>query len=1107
MTFLLSLFTSPAYIDLPQSLVGRLIVGVFWVLGVALLVLFLRRWRAFHRSRTTRFWGILAILAVLVPLTSLFIGLRLAARGALPPPGIPIDRLGPAMMVFIAVPWTLAGGFLGIVPAAALAGFSGLLLGLWDTHNPFTPLEFAFLGILFSAAINQRYRTRSYVLLRHPLFTSLLIAAFYPLIALVSASLIADGPLAIRLDYAIARLGAASLSVGIPLLVAGLFSEVVAASFPGAWGRIGLLLPSPAEKSLQARFLYGTAPLAFILTVLLMVGDWVVAGAAARQILRDRMADAARLASEGVPFFLEAGQNLIAQLSSDPRLYTSDPDDLIGVLAQDLRSVPFFTQLFILDEVGNPLAGYPIENYASAQPPPEEQMGIQLSLAGVPYQIYTVPPDSDDKASKVSFVAAIRDENESVRGVLIGRTELDVNPFTKPIIASLSSLAGSDGEGILLDEDGRILYHSNPALLMAVYTGRTAEGPEFYNDTAPDGTRRLVYYQPALGRPWAVVLTVPARRTQQIALNIAGPLLGMIVLLAIFSVLLLRFGLRVVTASLKRLAVQAGVIAQGQLDTPISFNGEDEVGQLGRAFEQMRLSLKARLDELNRLLLVSQGVAYSLEMDQAVKPLLEASLSSGASSARVVLAPETVPDLEGSPVSPTVYAIGSAGETYAYLDDQILELTRNQERVVMHSLARPRLINFKADDLRPQALMALPLRHENQYYGALWTAYDQSHKFGEEEIRFQVTLAGQAALAAANARLYMNAEIGRQRLAAILASTPDPVLVTDQQNRLLLSNPAAWRALGLGVEWEEGQPIERAVSEIPLLELIHSSDDKRSVEVTLPDGRVYYATASSVIADGIRVGRVCILRDITYFKELDSLKSEFVSTVSHDLRSPLTLMRGYATMLEMVGELNEQQAGYVRKIVTSVESMTKLVGNLLDLGRIEAGIDLQLEMIHVQDVIERVIGALQLQATQKRVQLVNEVVRQVVPVIEADQALLQQALHNLVDNAIKYTESGGKVSVRVRTKVGVASEPDYLVIEVQDNGIGIAPVDQPRLFEKFFRGAQEGGKKQGGSGLGLAIVKSIAERHGGKVWMESQLGRGSTFYLSIPFRQRKGDLT
>jgi two-component system, OmpR family, phosphate regulon sensor histidine kinase PhoR len=214
------------------------------------------------------------------------------------------------------------------------------------------------------------------------------------------------------------------------------------------------------------------------------------------------------------------------------------------------------------------------------------------------------------------------------------------------------------------------------------------------------------------------------------------------------------------------------------------------------------------------------------------------------------------------------------------------------------------------------------------------------------------------------------------------------------------------------------------------------------------------------------------------------------------LRSPLTLMRGYATMLEMVGELNEKQADYVRKMVSGVESMTKLVSNLLDLGRIEAGVDLQVEVVPVQDLVERVTGALQLQATQKRVTLVTEI-QQGVSMIEADQALLQQALHNLVDNAIKFTEPGKKVTVRVSPSV------DSLIFAVEDTGIGIAPVDIPRLFEKFYRVTQQGEKKQSGSGLGLAIVKSIVERHGGKVWVESLLGKGSTFYMSIPLRQKK----
>lgn len=200
-------------------------------------------------------------------------------------------------------------------------------------------------------------------------------------------------------------------------------------------------------------------------------------------------------------------------------------------------------------------------------------------------------------------------------------------------------------------------------------------------------------------------------------------------------------------------------------------------------------------------------------------------------------------------------------------------------------------------------------------------------------------------------------------------------------------------------------------------------------------------------------------------------------------------------MLEMVGELNEQQQGYVRKIVLGVEGMAHLVNNLLDLGRIEAGVGLQLEVVPVQALVERVVSSLQVQATQKRVQLTQEIVPQTVAMIEVDQALVQQGLHNLVENAIKYTERGGQVRVRV------SSEHDSLTFEVRDTGIGISPVDQPRLFEKFYRGARQGMKKQQGSGLGLAIVKSIAERHGGKVWVESQLGKGSTFYLTLPVRQ------
>jgi signal transduction histidine kinase len=342
-------------------------------------------------------------------------------------------------------------------------------------------------------------------------------------------------------------------------------------------------------------------------------------------------------------------------------------------------------------------------------------------------------------------------------------------------------------------------------------------------------------------------------------------------------------------------------------------------------------------------------------------------------------------------------------------------------------------------------------------------------------------------------------EISRQRLAAILASTSDPVLVTDQENRLILANPAAKLALGEITGPTDVGPTGHLINQKELRGLLQELESgKKSAELVLPDGKVYYATASAVIADGRPVGRVCVLRDVTHFKELDALKSDFVSTVSHDLRSPLTLMRGYATMLDTIGELNDQQKSYISRILAGVDGMTRLVNNLLDLGRIEAGVGLQVEQVAVMEVVDGAVDAFQVQASRKNIQLAVEAAPDLPRLIEADRALLQQALNNLVENAIKYTLENGEVRLRVMT------HPEVLQFEVQDNGIGIAPEDLPRLFEKFYRGSQREALTQRGSGLGLAIVRSIAERHGGKVWVESVLEQGSTFCLLIPFTQPDG---
>ncbi len=1094
MTFLGTLLSSLPYINWP-TLAGWSV----WLILLGLILWLAYRWRSYNPAFKTNHWLGFAGLVLSVPLTTLFIGLQLTSGSSLPLPGLPTEVLGPALMVFSALPWILAGGVLGPLPAASLGLISGLIRSLWGTHSVFTPLDLALIGLLFSVVVRQRYRTFTFRLLRQPIVAGLVMVPVYAMLYLLGTSFsLPAATLTARLDYALSSLGAVLLTTTGELLIAGLFAQVIAVAFPLSWGPQKPLQPSPAERSLETRFVVGTGALITLLLLTLLAGDWIVAGNAARNMLHERLANTAQMASDSVPYFLETGQNLGTQMASDPRLLAAEGPELSALVGEKMQFAPYFDQVVVIDPADQSLlGGYPEAVRQTFTLYPDESAGIGFAVNGVPAQVYAIPPADPGGTARVSFLIGLTDSSGQVRRVLLGRTGLATNPLTQPLLNSLDNLKKLNGSGLLLDDKGRILYATNASQVMDTYQGKRGSEVDFYDDTGSSGTRELVYYQPVVGHPWAVVLSVPAQQAQQLALNIAAPLSVMILLLALAALISLRFGLRVVTGSLQNLASEANRITQGNLDHPLQVNGADEVGQLRRSFEQMRSSLKDRMDELNQLLVVSQGVASSLDVQDAVKPVLDALRATGANAVRVVLSPTA--GLDPTRETLTRFAVGPMAETYAFLDEQIMGLTQKQEILVLPNLGRARAgLKLDPRQTSPGAILAVALRHETLFYGVLWTAFDQPHNFSESDVRFNTTLASQAALAAANAHLFQSAEVGRKQMEAILDSTPDPVLVTDNQNRLLLANPAAVQLLGPQAMTGEGKAIEKTISQRELFALLKaSSTEKQSAEITFAGGQVYLATASSVVAEGQPVGRVCILRDVTHLKELDTLKSDFVATVSHDLRSPLTLLRGYATMLEMVGELNEQQKGYTSKIVAGVENMARLVNNLLDLGRIEIGVGLQIEAVPVLDILDRVTSALQLQASQKEITLEVETSRDMPRTVEADQALLHQAVYNLVENALKYTPNRGRVTIRVRPA------PDSLTFEVIDTGIGISPPDLPHLFEKFYRGKQREARAQNGTGLGLAIVHSIVERHGGRVWVESELGQGSTFFLRIPLTQPK----
>lgn len=1093
MTILFTLLTQAPYLIFPKDIWGKLVYAAFAMCFSGVITYFLRAWRSYHRP-TPRVYRRLIFLVFLTPITSLFLGIRLPLTGGLPPPGLPVEAVSPSVMVFTHLPWMIAGGISGPLVATGLGLFSGLLRGIWDTHNLITALEFALMAVLFSAAVQQNYRTNFFRLLRHPLLVAILLSFLYPFLYLVDTSLSFGGSLVGRLDYALTNLSAVSISTSIELLIAGVFTEVVSIGFSEAWSRPGPLQPSPAELSLRGRFAYTMTPLFIFLSILMLGGSWSISERTAAKMIEDQLTGVAQVTLGSVPYFLETGQNLITEYGRDRRLLEGSGDQISSVLSDDLRSIPYFTQLFFIGTKRETLAGYPELDYASVNTSAVEQEAIQHALSGVVFQAYTINPAENQSAAQMSFLVSVRDETGDVVGVLIGRTNLATNPFSIPIINSLKRVNESGGEGILLDDSGHILYHPSADQVMKQYSGQLPGGQAFFTETGADGARRLVYYQQATGRPWSVVLTMPARYAQQLAMNIALPVMGMMLVLSGFAISLLMFSINKISGTLRVFANQADGIAQGRLEQGVHVTGEDEVARLQHAFEKMRTSLKARMEESSRLLWVSQSVASSLDIAKAIKPILESCIQAQACSARVVLIPDVIPELGGNRQAPIIFELNTIGNIYSHLDEQIISLSRNQDRIVLTNLTRTRLLTFPLQSLKPAAIIAIALRYESQYYGALWLAYDKPHIFTEEEVLYLTTLASQAALAAANTHHFLDAEIGRQRLEAIIASTPDPVLVTDHQGRLLLANPEAWKAIGLDRDWEAGRSIEQVITHPDLLEMLQSTEERISKEIVLSGERIYSATTSTVLAKGQQVGRICVLRDVTHFQELNQAKTDFVHTVAHYLRLPLDQIHGYASMIDVSGQLNATQKERLSLIKTATKGMSRLVNNLLDLGRIEAGINLKLECVSSKDLVETIINALQLQASQKQIQLTMDA-PPTMPIVEMDRALIQQALTNLVENAINYTDAGGRVQVVVNPS------PKRVIFEVRDTGVGISPMDLPSLFEKFNRITRRGEKPEIGSGLGLPIVKSIAKRHKGDVWVESQLGRGSTFYLALPYQQ------
>jgi signal transduction histidine kinase len=504
--------------------------------------------------------------------------------------------------------------------------------------------------------------------------------------------------------------------------------------------------------------------------------------------------------------------------------------------------------------------------------------------------------------------------------------------------------------------------------------------------------------------------------------------------------------------------------------------------------------LADNMHEMNVLRQIDRELNDTIELTHVFNMTLDWALRyTGAQAASLALYNQETDSLR------TVADIG-----YDLPSDQLETLREQYGSGIAHRVARSghsEVIPDVATDTdfvrllgSTRSEMLIPVMREDRVIAVISVESKKLNGFTDPMLEFVEKLAARAGVAIDNARLYAESVREREKLSHILSNTADVIIVVGPDDRIILINQAAISALRL---YPQENYIGQVFSEIvPNTALFSNYIRAKSVgerlieELQLPNERTFHANLTP--HEGI--GWIIVMHDITPFKEMDQLKSELIATVSHDLKQPLSVMNGYIELLLMQHKFDFQGMTFVDMIRKSIQNMRQLIDDLLDLAKIESGIKLELQPIQLAQVLSECADAIKPSAVGKSMTLTTDFPENL-PLITGDRARLRQIFVNLIGNAVKYTPPEGWVMVKVEER------GTTLRIAIQDNGLGISPDDQAHIFDRFYRVRRPETDSIEGTGLGLAIVKSLVEAHNGQIGLESSLGEGSTFYVTLPIQQ------
>jgi two-component system, OmpR family, phosphate regulon sensor histidine kinase PhoR len=336
------------------------------------------------------------------------------------------------------------------------------------------------------------------------------------------------------------------------------------------------------------------------------------------------------------------------------------------------------------------------------------------------------------------------------------------------------------------------------------------------------------------------------------------------------------------------------------------------------------------------------------------------------------------------------------------------------------------------------------------------------------------------------------------KLSAVLEQMTDGVLIVDNQGRIQLVNPAAGRMFNLQQEEMIGSSLPQTLRHYRLVELWKISQETgetQEISLELPHSKIYLQGVAIPLGQALQGNTMLLFQDLTRLRRLETIRRDFISNISHEIRTPLASMKALTETLR-VGALEDPPAAahFLDLMESEVDALTQIVSELLELSRIESGqVLLHFKSTPPNEILNSVLNRFHIQAERAGLSIQISLPDDL-PQVLADPPRIEQVLVNILHNAIKFTPSGGKISVSVYAE-GSGDESE-VIIQVSDTGVGIPQEDLPRIFERFYKADRA--RSGGGTGLGLAIAKHLVESHGGRIWVDSREGRGSSFFFSLP---------